>query len=199
MIRTQIKKNSIVTNQADFPTLEEANSWLNFHVSNHTFGKPAVYETVEVLVPAVYEEKEVTTSDPETGETVTYTEETMVSPESIEYEQRLVTPAEEFEVVITDITAELEAQKAKQDKIEAGKKAREVCELVLDFIAGENLEKDLTFEQITDMQTIFSSVESALRAGRPSLAKIHIAAIEVDEVLVSQEMKDTCLEFLANY
>lgn len=198
MIRVQIKKQNIVTNEATFPTETEANTWLEFHKSNHTFGKPAVYETVETIVPALYEEQELLDEnglsyDPPQFETVE------VAPESVEYTQKLVTPAEEFEVVITDVTVELNAQKNKQDKIEAGKKARVVCELVLDFIAGENLAKNLTSDQITEMQTIFSSIESALRAGRPNLAKIHITAIEVDGVLVSQEMKDTCLELLSNY
>lgn len=103
----------------------------------------------------------------------------------------------EFQIV--NISSEVEAEVAKQAKIEAGKAAREVCQQVLDYVAGENLNRELTIEQITDMQTIFSQAEASLRAGRPTYAKYFINAIEVDGDLVTAEMKATCLELLANY
>ena len=91
------------------------------------------------------------------------------------------------------------AEANKQAKILAGKVAREICEQVLDLVAGYNLDRQLTLQQITQMQSTFANAEAALRAGRPTYAKAFISAIVVDEVLVTQEMKDMCLELLANY
>jgi hypothetical protein len=103
----------------------------------------------------------------------------------------------EFQIV--NISSEVEAEVAKQAKIEAGKAAREVCQQVLDYVAGENLNRELTIEQITDLQQTFAQAEAALRAGRPTFAKIFISAIEPDEVLVTSEIKNVCLGLLAGY
>lgn len=91
------------------------------------------------------------------------------------------------------------SEQFKKEKIQKGKEAREVCERVLDLVAGYNLDRALTMEQITQMQTTFADAEKALRAGRPTQAKQAITAIVVDEVLVTQEMKGLCLELLAKY
>lgn len=86
-----------------------------------------------------------------------------------------------------------------KEKADKGRKAREACEKVLDLVAGFNLDRDLTVEQITQMQSTFANAEAALRAGRPTYAKTYISAITADDVLVTQEMKDLCLELLAGY
>ena len=78
-----------------------------------------------------------------------------------------------------------------------GAKDRALCQEVLDLIAGINRDRALTIEQISQMQSIFSDAEAALRAGRPDLAKSLIQAIEPDEELVTQQMKDWALEILA--
>jgi hypothetical protein len=98
-----------------------------------------------------------------------------------------------------DITEEVNKQKAIDAKIALGQKARLTCDKVLDLISGYNLDRELSVEQITSMQTAFAPIELALRSGRPSLAKYHIANVAVDGVLVSQEMKDLALELLADY
>jgi hypothetical protein len=98
-----------------------------------------------------------------------------------------------------DITEEVNKQKAIEAKIALGQKARLTCDKVLDLISGYNLDRELSVEQITSMQTAFAPIELALRSGRPSLAKYHIANVAVDGVLVSQEMKDLALELLADY
>lgn len=95
--------------------------------------------------------------------------------------------------------AEQQAKQDKEDKIKAGRDARQICEKVLDLIAGYNLARSLTIQQITQLQSTLSSAESALRAGRPSLAKSLITAITPDEVLVTAEMKSAALELLVNY
>ena len=98
-----------------------------------------------------------------------------------------------------DITEEVNKQKAIEAKIALGQKARLTCDKVLDLISGYNLDRELSVEQITSMQSSFAPIELALRSGRPSLAKYHISNVSVDGVLVSQEMKDLALELLADY
>lgn len=87
----------------------------------------------------------------------------------------------------------------KKELLEAGKKAREVCTQCLDTIAGFNLSRLLTAEQISLMQSTFAQIQMALMTSRPSTAKFLISAMVVDEVLVTQEMKDDVLELLQEY
>jgi len=86
-----------------------------------------------------------------------------------------------------------------ESRVISGKAAREACEKCLDLVAGINLERSLTAEQITQMQTTFSSIQSALMTSRPSSAKSLISAIVPDEVIVTAEMKEILLEILAEY
>lgn len=167
MKRIQIKKNGIVTNQFELPALE-ADALLAKHLAKHTFGAPAVYESV----------KNETTG---------------------EFEQVLVTPAEPFEIIETDITAELAAAALKADKIAKGKAARQTCEEVLDLIGGFNIDRELTFAQKNEMKLIFSDAKQALNDFQPGYAKYFINMIEADGILVTQQMKDLCLELLADY
>lgn len=95
--------------------------------------------------------------------------------------------------------ADAQASKSSVDKIAKGRAAREVCNQVLDFIAGENLERQLSIEEITVLQQTFGNAEAALRAGRPTLAKQLISAITPDGELVTQATKDTALSLLASY
>lgn len=104
-----------------------------------------------------------------------------------------------YEVIIEDVTGRVQAEAAKQAKIQAGIKAREACQLVLDYIAGCNLDKELSMEQITQMQQALAQPEAALRAARPSLAKAAITAITTDGVLITEEEKQQALILLADY
>lgn len=105
----------------------------------------------------------------------------------------------QFVSEIIDITAEYESEQNKQAKIAAGKAARSVCESVLDLIAGYNLDRNLTAEQITQMQGTFANIELALKSSRPTTAKMLIQQVAVDGTLVTQQMKDDCLALLSNY
>jgi hypothetical protein len=80
-----------------------------------------------------------------------------------------------------------------------GERDELVCRKVLNLIAGFNRTRTLTFEQITEMQTLFKNTESALRSNRPDFALTFINQIEVDGILVTQQMKDLCIELLVNY
>lgn len=98
-----------------------------------------------------------------------------------------------------DLTEEWNKKLAIEAKIAIGKKAKDACENVLDLISGYNLNRQLTVEQISVMQTNFSSIEKALQSGRPSLAKAYISQVIADGVLVTEEMKEMALLLLADY
>lgn len=100
---------------------------------------------------------------------------------------------------VEDISAELEAEATKEAKIAAGKAAREACLSVLDYIAGCNLDKELSIEQITSMQQTFASVDAALKAGRPTFARNFIEAIVPDGYILTEEEKSQCLLLLTGY
>jgi hypothetical protein len=172
-------------------------------------------EEIEVFEQPMIEVDGVLVSD----ESYTYHPEIPAIPEQLEVSHEEIiaqTQGEEAELQVwldgdkhkypeghwvewVDITEEVNKQKAIDAKIALGQKARLTCDKVLDLISGYNLDRELSVEQITSMQTAFAPIELALRSGRPSLAKYHIANVAVDGVLVSQEMKDLALELLADY
>lgn len=95
-----------------------------------------------------------------------------------------------------DVSAEYTANAAKEARKQAGKAARLKCNDALDIIAGWNLERELTAEQINTMSSTFAPVLQALQALRPTTAAALIDAIEPDDVLVTQEMKEEILSVL---
>ena len=106
--------------------------------------------------------------------------------------------AEEFfqqlEAKDEDIVNGIVAQKQKDDRKFLGKLARDICVEVLDIIAGYNMERELTAEQVDVIQTMFMNIEIALRSARPHTAKAFIQAIIPDGTLVTQLMKDEVLD-----
>jgi hypothetical protein len=213
MIQITIKKQNIITNQASFKTQELADAWLFEHEEMKSFGNaaysfeqivtesvPAVYETQSVLiVPSeeVLDENGLSFDPPVFTEAMFEDQEVLVS-EMVPATFETIQVASEYEVEQQDLTAEIALEKAKQDKIQAGKAAREICQQVLDLIAGDNLDKVLTIEQITEMQTVFGPIQSALMTSRPSLSKVLIESVE-PSAIVSAELKADCLAILANY
>ena len=105
----------------------------------------------------------------------------------------------QFSSEIVDISVAYNAEQDKINKIKAGAAARQACQNVLDFIAGVNLDRNLTSEQITSMQSTFANIQASLQASRPSLAKSLIQAVSVDGVIVTQALKDGCLDLLSSY
>lgn len=225
MKKAVITRNGIVTNEATMPEVDLL-AWVEKHRKMGSFGEddkyekepklleaevldaegnvisPAKYEMESVLVkPEVTEEQEVlqadgTSYDPKQFQTVVI--EAAVYEDRIKYYDVLKVPAE-FVVTITDVTLELNAEKARLEKMLKGREAREVCEKVLDVIAGWNLSRVLTAAQIDQMEVTFADIESALSKGRPWKAKPLIQAIVVDDVLVTQAMKDDCLSLLTAF
>lgn len=105
----------------------------------------------------------------------------------------------QFTSEIIDISAQVQAEQAKQARLLAGKAARQACESVMDLISGYNLERSLTAEQVSQMAATFAPIIQLLQVSRPSSAKALISAIEPDGVLVTAQMKQDCLDLLANY
>jgi hypothetical protein len=223
MFNIKIYRDSTLTNEASFSTGEELSSWFEYHKGLGSFGTnestyegvlvaetPAIYEDQQVLVaPAVYEEVELkdengASFDPAQFETVEVTpaqyetQPVEISPLIPEVRGMITVPAS-YTYEITDTGAELAAQAVKDAKIAAGKAAREACLSVLDFIAGTNISKELTIEQITTMQQTYASAEAALKAGRPTMARNFIEAIVPDGYIVTEEEKAECLLLLTGY
>ncbi len=61
---------------------------------------------------------------------------------------------------------------------------------ILCLVIDHNYSSSFTAEQINNLQTTFTNIEKLLRDDRPFHAKPLIAAVEVDGVLVTQELKD---------
>ena len=104
----------------------------------------------------------------------------------------------QIEAKDVELTAAQAVQAVKSTRKALGRLARETCQDVLDVIAGWNMERSLTEQQITDLQVAFSDTEAALQANRPHQAKPLIEAITPDEVLITQEMKDEVLEVFSD-
>ena len=101
-------------------------------------------------------------------------------------------------VVIVDQTAKDAAAAiiVSSERKRLGKLARTVCEDALDIIAGWNMERSLTAEQITTLQETFGTIEALLRAARPHTVKPLIVALEADGTLFTEEMKTEVLDAL---
>ena len=97
MIQISIKKQKQITNQASFPTREEALAWLAHHEGMKTFGQPKqiVQQQIE-LSPAVL------------------AEDGSVLQEAVT-EMQEVELAGEYEVEIVDISAQLEQDKTNAE------------------------------------------------------------------------------------
>ena len=93
MIKISIIKNAQITNQASFPSLEEAQAWLSHHENMKSFGQPKqiVQQHVE-LYPAVLAED---------GSIL----------QEAEFEMQEVELAGEYEVEVLDISAQLAQEK----------------------------------------------------------------------------------------
>lgn len=91
--------------------------------------------------------------------------------------------------------ASSEAQKL--EFIRLGNADRDKCQIALDYVAGSNRSKGLTIAQITEMQALYSTAESALRASRPDLAAQVIGAMVPDGVLLTESEKLAVLSILS--
>jgi hypothetical protein len=181
MIRTIIKDrltNEVLYGPADFADQSQVDAWLaiRFPQENRSILK----SEAQLLHGEDY---------------TTFLIEEVI--ENIDGEDVLISVLRPLTILETeDVSAEYAAIEAKKARMEAGKQARQKCIDALDVIAGWNLERELTPEQITEMQTTFSTILITLQANRPDSAKALINDIVVDDVLVTEEMKTEILSVL---
>ena len=115
-IQISIKKQDRITNQASFQSMEEAQAWLAHHESMKSFGQPKqlVQQQIE-LEPAVIEKQMILVKEAQLDEEgveiapAEYEEQDVVIKEAV-IEMQEVELAGEYEVIIEDISAQLEQQ-----------------------------------------------------------------------------------------
>lgn len=94
------------------------------------------------------------------------------------------------------VKASKEARELVRVRKAKGMLARQMCEEALDTVAGHNIANSLTPAQKDQMETDFAPIMVKLSANRPAQARALIAAVAVDGVMVTQELKDELLEVL---
>lgn len=117
MIQISIKKQEQITNQASFPTMEEAQSWLAHHEGMKTFGQPKqiVQQQIE-LEPAVIEKQMILVKEAQLDEEgmeiapAEYEEQDIVVKEAV-IEMQEMELAGEYEIIIEDLSAKLAQEK----------------------------------------------------------------------------------------
>ena len=128
MFKISIYKNSRLSNQASFPTMEELNSWFDFHKSNKTFGENehSYEELVSEATPAIYEQQEVLVKEAVLDELGNELEPARVELQTVLVEEAkeaiyetIEVPAE-YEVEIIDLSQDYEYQLAQ---VHANRKA----------------------------------------------------------------------------
>lgn len=80
-----------------------------------------------------------------------------------------------------------------------GQRSREICQSLLDLVAGNNIEKQLTSEQIDQMETTYSELLVCLQNNRPDKFKTILLTTDVDGTLVTEEDKQEYLSELSMY
>jgi hypothetical protein len=121
MVQISIKKQEQITNQASFPTMEEAQAWISYHEGMKSFGQPkqVVQQQVE-LSPAVLETQQVLVKEAELDEEgnelspAEFEEQEVVIQEAVSEMQEVELPGD-YEVVIEDISAKLEQEKSNAE------------------------------------------------------------------------------------
>jgi hypothetical protein len=123
MMQISIKKQEQITNQASFPTMEEAQAWLAHHEGMKSFGQPKqiVQQQIE-LEPAVIEKQMVMIKEAQLDEEgnelspAEFEEQDVVVKEAV-VEMQEVELAGEYEIIIEDLTAKLEQEKINAEAL----------------------------------------------------------------------------------
>lgn len=101
-----------------------------------------------------------------------------------------------LEAKFAEYSALSQSEESKKDKIEMGRKVRELSSAILDLVAGYNIERQLTVAQIDSMESSFGPILQALSVNRVDKAKALIEDMTVDGTLFTQDMK---VEILGMY
>lgn len=79
----------------------------------------------------------------------------------------------------------------RRQKAELGKQSRALSEEILDYIAGHNMQLNVSSEDIDAIQQTFGTIEALLRANRPFSARPLIQAIDHQtNAFVTAQMKE---------
>lgn len=175
----------ITTHSASFDTEQEALDWFNsLNTGLYTpFGKGQSLKFESTTTP---EERELAIE---------------VIPEQLDEEGNVLIETQyifdrEFDYTIVDRTEEFAAQKAIEDLIEQGRELENRCKRALAYITGYNETRELSPEQITQMQITFSNIFNLLIANRPNSARGLVELIEVDGTIVTEQLKNGVLTIL---
>lgn len=92
---------------------------------------------------------------------------------------------------------EAEAQAAQKEaerkaKADLGRRSRQLSDEILDYIAGHNMQLNITAEDIDALQQTFGTIEALLRANRPFSARPLIEAIDsnANDFVTTQMQED---------
>jgi len=123
MIKVSIIRDGKITNEASFPTREEADKWLGYHESSGSFGQPKqiVQQQIE-LEPAVIEKQMVLVKEAQLDEqgmeiTPAEFEEIDVVVKEAVTEMCEVELAGDYEVIIEDISTKIEQEKINAEAL----------------------------------------------------------------------------------
>lgn len=86
------------------------------------------------------------------------------------------------------------AKEANMVKKKLGKIKRKVCEEILNLIAGNNSEANLSEAQIDSMETLYTDITTALRSSRAKKAKRLITEATPDGVFITESFKTLILQ-----
>jgi hypothetical protein len=108
-IQVTVTKSGTISNQADFPSMEEAQAWVDSHVGMGSFGSPRFSLQLVEVSPAVIESQEVLNEEGQSFDPPQF-QDVEISPAVME-EQLVESNPSGHEIAIVDISA-AEAQKA---------------------------------------------------------------------------------------
>lgn len=167
ILKYEVIKNGNVVQSGKAFSEEEVHEQLKPYYEHKTFGEPE--RTVQVLVTESTEESEAI------------------------YEERII-PAE-YEVVITDITAETEAENARQADIQLGELIKRRAQKAIAKITGYNTSSGYSIEQVDQLEEEFEHIMRALDRNRIDKAQALIMDTE-PTALISQELINDLLAIL---
>lgn len=98
-----------------------------------------------------------------------------------------------LESKIAEVEAEIQAENVRNERLERGRRSREFSNLILDLIAGFNIERQLTNSQTNEFTQTFRPITNLLQANRYDSAKDLITELVPDGTIVTQDIKDAIL------
>jgi hypothetical protein len=106
---------------------------------------------------------------------------------------------EELESLSVIVLSKRDQEASIRTRLDRGRKVRALSQDLLDLVAGWNMERQLTGQQISDLITLVSPIMEMLQANRPFQAKPLIESLVVDGILITQDMKDQSIALYETY